>query len=249
MTGHAVLMETPSEWTSACEIQQRFMQHSQPTVNGLDYSACCRQTHAVGGDFYDFVPLAEDRLAVAIGDASGKGLAAALMASNVQSSLRTASLFAGNNAPTAVDAVNRQVYESSLADRYATLFYGVFDSARCRLQYVNAGHNPPIVIRCDNSILWLETGGAPVGMFPDWKYEEGVVQLHPGDLILVYTDGAIEATNPNGDEWGLEGLRRAVAKCLTQHAEDIVHTIFTALDAYTGGLQTDDLTIAALRVI
>jgi phosphoserine phosphatase RsbU/P len=146
-----------------------------------------------------------------------------------------------------VDAVNRQVYESSLADRYATLFHGVFDSATRTLRYVNAGHNPPIVIRRDNSIVWLEAGGAPVGMFPDWKYEEGAVQLHPGDLILAYTDGVIDATNSDGEEWGIEGLRNAVAECQTQDADDIVRAIFTALDEYTGGVQTDDATIAALR--
>jgi len=134
------------------------MQHSRPPTDALDYSACCRQVHALGGDFYDFVPLANDRLAIAVGDTSGKGLAAALMISNVQSSLRTASLFAGNNAPAALDAVNRQVFGSSLADRYATLFYGVFDGGKRTLRYVNAGHQRPMVIRRDKSILWLETG-------------------------------------------------------------------------------------------
>jgi sigma-B regulation protein RsbU (phosphoserine phosphatase) len=179
MPRDAVVMETSSEWTAACEVQQRFMRHLSPTTDTLDYSAQCRQMHELGGDFYDFVPLPKNRLALAVGDASGKGLPAALMISNVQSSLRTAALFAGNNGAVALKAVNRQVYESSLADRYATLFYGVFDRETRTLRYVNAGHNPPMIIRRDNTVIWLETGGAPAGMFPDWTYEEGAVQLDP----------------------------------------------------------------------
>ena len=248
MTTQTALVETSSEWTSACEVQQQFMQHSRPAIDTLDYNACCRQMHALGGDFYDFVPLAENRLAIAIGDASGKGLAAALMISNVQSSLRTASFFAGHDGPAVLDVVNRQLYQSSRADRYATLFYGVFDSANRTLRYVNAGHNPPMVIRRDGSILWLETGGAPVGMFPDWKYEEGLVELHPGDIILAYTDGVTEATNPDSEEWGVEGPRKVVAECGGQCADDIVDAVFASMDEFTRGFQSDDATIVALQV-
>src|SRR5262249_61007778 len=127
----------------------------------------CRQMQELGGDFFDFNQLDESRLAVAIGDASGKGIAAALIISNVQASLRTATSLTGNDAPAALRAVNRQVYASTLENRDATLFYGVFDGATRMLRYVNAGHNPPMVIRQDNSIDWLETGGAPAAMLSD----------------------------------------------------------------------------------
>ena len=252
MPRDAVVMQTSSEWTTACEVQQRFM-HLGPAIDSLSYSACCRQARELGGDCYDFVPQPENRLALAIGDASGKGLAAALMISNVQSSLRTAALFIGNDGAALLGAVNRQVYASSLADRYATLFYGVFDGATRTLQYVNAGHNPPMVIRRDSSVIWLETGGAPVGMFPDWGYEEGAVQLHPGDLVVAYTDGVTEVANPDGEEWGVEGLRRAATERDARCADDIVHAIFTSMDKFSGdefsrGLQADDATVAVLRV-
>ena len=167
MAIEAVVMEPAGEWVAAFEVQQRFLEHSGPSIDSLDYSGRCRQMGEVGGDFYNFVTIPGNRLAVAIGDASGKGFAAALMISNVQSSLRTATLFAGSNLAMALQAVNRQVYGSSLASRYATLFYGVVDEATRRLHYVNAGHNPPMVIRPDGSIVWLTTGGAPVGLFPD----------------------------------------------------------------------------------
>ncbi len=248
MPSDAVVMETSSEWTAAREVQQRFMQHSGLTIDTLDYGAQCRQMQELGGDFYDFVPLPDNRLALAVGDASGKGLAAALMISNVQSSLRTAELFSGNDAAAVLGAVNRQVYGSSLADRYATLFYGVFDIAARTLSYVNAGHNPPVIMRRNGSIDWLETGGAPVGMFPDWTYEEGAVQLYPGDLVLAYTDGVIEAVNPFGEEWGVEGFRRAVAETAAQPADEIVQAIFTSMDEFSRGCQTDDATVVALKV-
>src|SRR6185437_11479133 len=136
----------------------------------VDYSARCRQVRALGGDCYDFLPSPDRRLAFLVGDASGKGLAAALMIANVQSSLLTAALFTGDDVAELLRIVNRQAYRSSLANHYATLFYGVFDGETRCMRYVNAGHNPAIVVRSNGSFEWLETGGAPVGMFADSEY-------------------------------------------------------------------------------
>ncbi len=248
MTSDALVVDVSRDWAIARDVQQRFMQRLDPAIGPLDYSARCRQVYELGGDCYDFVPLPGNRLALAVGDASGKSLAAALMISNVQSSLRTAALFTGDDGPAVLRAVNRQVHASSLENQYATLFYGVFDGATRTLLYVNAGHNPPMVIRRNSSIFWLETGGAPVGMFPDWTYEEGAVQLNPGDLVLAYTDGVIEAVNPAGEEWGVEGIRRAAAESDAQRPDDVVHAIFTSMDEFSQGRQTDDATVVVLRV-
>jgi phosphoserine phosphatase RsbU/P len=236
------------EWVTASDVQQRFMQGVSPAIDTLDYSARCRQAQDLGGDCYDFIPLADHRMAVAVGDASGKGLAAALMISSVQSSLRTAVSFIGNDGPAVLGIVNRQVHASSLADRFATLFYAVFDSITCTMRYVNAGHNPPIVIRRDGSIDWLETGGAPVGMFPDWPYEQGTLQLDPGDLVIAFTDGVIECVNSCGEEWGVEGFRRAAAESRARCADDVVDGIFRSMDDFSGGRRNDDATVAVLRV-
>jgi len=248
MMGDALVVDVSWDWETASHVQQRFMQSLNPVNGTLEYSARCRQVLELGGDCYDFLPLSNHRLALAVGDASGKGLAAALMISNVLSSLRTAALFTGNDGAAALRAVNRQVHASSLSDRYATLFYGVFDGPTRRMRYVNAGHNPPMVIRRDGSIMWLEAGGAPVGMFPDWTYEECAVQLHPGDLVLAYTDGVTEALNPAGEEWGVDGLRVAAAKCNARRAEELVDAIFAALAEFSQGCQRDDATVAVLRV-
>src|SRR5215471_1285786 len=127
MTSHAVAIELSSEVEAACALQQCFLQHSAPEINNVSYSAQCRQLGELGGDCYDFLRLSENRLAFMIGDASGKGLAAALMIAGVQAATRTAALF-GNGEPAIVlKTVNRQVHASSLANQYATLFYGAVD--------------------------------------------------------------------------------------------------------------------------
>jgi len=252
MTTDDVVVDVSQDWVLACDVQRPFMQGRGRTSDSVDYSARCRQVRALGGDCYDFVPLTNDRLALVVGDASGKGVAAALMIASVQSSLRTAALFTGNDPAALLKIVNLQAYASSLADRYATVFYGVFDGATRTLRYVNAGHTPPIVLRRNGSIDTLETGGAPVGMFPDSSYEEGTVQLHPGDVVITYTDGVIEAENQSGEEWGVQGLLNATAAWARQgneNAEQLVRSIFNSMDDFTQGCQMDDATLAVLRVL
>jgi sigma-B regulation protein RsbU (phosphoserine phosphatase) len=252
MTTDDVVVDVSHDWVLACDVQRRFMQGLGRTSDSVDYSARCRQVRALGGDCYDFMPLTNDRLALVVGDASGKGVAAALMIASVQSSLRTATLFTGNDLATLLKIVNRQAYASSLAERYATLFYGVFDGATRTLRYVNAGHTPPIVLRRNGSTDTLETSGAPVGIFPDSRYEEGVVQLDAGDVVITYTDGVIEAANQSGEEWGVQGLLKAThawGRLTTGNAEHFVRSTFNSLDDFSGGCQTDDATLAILRVL
>ena len=252
MTTENMVVDVSLDWVLACDVQRRFMQGLGRASDSLDYSGRCRQVRALGGDCYDFMPLANERLALVVGDASGKGVAAALMIASVQSSLRTAALFTGENLATLLGIVNLQSYGSSLADRYATVFYGVFDRATRTLRYVNAGHTPPIVLRRDGSIDTLETGGAPVGMFPDSRYEEGVAQLDPNDVVITYTDGVIEAENQSGEEWGVHGLLNAAvagARQGDENAEQLVRSIFNSMDDFTQGCQTDDATLAVLRVL
>jgi sigma-B regulation protein RsbU (phosphoserine phosphatase) len=252
MTTDEAVVDVSEDWVLACDVQRRFMQGLGRTSDSADYSARCRQVRALGGDCYDFMPLTNDRLALVVGDASGKGVAAALMIASVQSSLRTAALFTGNDLATLLKIVNLQAYASSLADRFATLFYGVFDGATRTLRYVNAGHNAPIVLRRNSSIDTLETGGAPVGMFPDSSYEEGAMQLDPGDVVITYTDGVIEAASQSGEEWGVQRLLKATttwAGLGTENAEHLVRSIFNSMDDFSSGCQTDDATLAVLRVL
>jgi phosphoserine phosphatase RsbU/P len=248
MQSETMVVDVSRDWAVACDVQERFMQTPRAGIDALAYSARCRQVRALGGDCYDFMPLTANRLALAVADACGNGLPAALMISNVQSSLRTAAGFAGNDAAAVVGAVNRLVHASSPADRYATLFYGVFDAATRTLRYVNAGHNPPLVIRRSRTIARLEAGGPPVGVFSDSAYEEGEIQLEPGDLVIAYTDGVTEALNPAGREWGLEGLSNAVVQHSARCADELVDAIFTSLDEFSQCRQSDDATVVVVRI-
>lgn len=244
----ATVIDVSQDWVTASYVQQRFMQPPVRLSATLDYSARCRQLLQLGGDCFDLLPLPDNHLAITIGDASGKGVAAALMISSVQSSLRTALAFRGCDLAAVVGIVNRQVYASSLMDRYATVFYANFDAATRTLRYVNAGHNPPMVIRRDGSVIWLEAGGPPVGMFSDAHYEEGLVHLDAGDVVIAYTDGVIEALNPDGEEWGVKAMQKVAQESSTQCADSIVNAIFTTVDEYSQGRQTDDATVLAMRV-
>ena len=251
MTTNEMVVDVSQDWALACDVQQGFMQSPCAVSNSFDYSARCRQVRELGGDCYNFIAHKVDGLALIVGDASGKGLAAALMIANVQSSLRTASLFTGDDLAALLKVVNHQVYTSSSKDRYATLFYGVFDSSAHILRYVNAGHNPPVVVRRDGSMHSLETGGAPVGLFADSEYAQGSVQIEAGDVVMAFTDGLVEATNQDGEEWGVQGLLNAAASAVqcSQDARDLVNLSFYFMDDFSRGHQTDDATLAVVRVI
>ena len=251
MTAENVMVDVSQDWVLACHVQQRFMQGPGGTTRALDYGGQCRQVRALGGDCYDFQPLTRDRLAVVVGDASGKGVAAALMIASVHSSLRTAALFQGEDLAGLLKIVNHQAYVSSLADHYATVFYGVFDRTTRTLRYVNAGHTTPVTLRRDGSVDWLEKGGAPVGMFPDSRYEEGMVHLDPGDVVIAFSDGVVEAENRAGEEWGVQRLLEAASAWAERRggdAEDLVRLIFNSMDDFSMGCQRDDATLAVLRV-
>jgi phosphoserine phosphatase RsbU/P len=159
-----------------------------------------------------------------------------------------AALFAPEDPAAVVTAVNRRLHAYSPVDRYATLFYGVFDENTRTLHYVNAGHNPAVVIRHDAAVTSLEATALPVGLFADTVYEAQAVQLYPGDLIVAYTDGFVEATNAAGKEWGVEGLLAAVKRCAAWRPESIVEAAFAALDEFSGENQKDDATILAALV-
>lgn len=170
------------------------------------------------------------------------------MVANVQSSVRTAALFAPEDPVAVVTAVNRQLQACSPVNRYATLFYGVFDGDTRTLNYVNAGHNSAVVIRRERTVAWLESSAPPVGFFAEIVYERQAVQCRPGDLILAYTDGIVEGTNAAGEEWGIEGLLAAVKHCRMQEPEKVVEVIFAALDKFSVENQIDDATVLAALV-
>jgi sigma-B regulation protein RsbU (phosphoserine phosphatase) len=244
----SVVVDVSQDWVAACGLQERFMEIPHTKAQRLTYHARCRQMRALGGDCFDFVPLPGRRVGLAVADASGKGLPAALIIANVQSSLRTAALFAPEDPAAVVSAVNCQLHACSPVDRYATLFYGVFDENTRTLHYVNAGHNPAVVIRRGGAVTWLAASAPPVGLFAEADYRTRAVELYPEDLIVAYTDGIVEATSTAGEEWGAEGFLAALKYCPTRQPAKIVEAAFAALDEFSGDNQTDDATVLAAFV-
>ena len=248
MTAGEMVVDVSQDWLQACSVQERFMRAPVGRPCRVDYAASCRQMHALGGDWYQFSCLPDGRLAMLVGDASGKGVAAALMMASVQASLRMAAVFTGDDLPALLRVVNAQACASSPTNRYATLFYSVLDPAERTLRYVNAGHNPAAVLRHDGSVDWLEPSGPPVGLFPEATWTEREIRLEPGDRVLAYTDGITEAADPSGEEWGVTGLLQAAACHGIESADASVEAIFGAMNEFSAGIQTDDATVTTLLV-
>ncbi|HEY3128849.1 MAG TPA: SpoIIE family protein phosphatase [Acidobacteriota bacterium] len=237
----------------AREVQERLFPQDLPPVPGLDYCGACRPAFGVGGDYYDFVSLASGELGIAIGDVSGKGISAALLMASLQASLRGQTIDGGCELSKLMGNVNRLVYDASASNRYATFFYSQYQPGNRSLTYVNAGHNAPMVLRKNEGtwdIIRLETGGPVVGLLPGAAYEHATLILHPGDMLLAFTDGISEAMNPAEEEWGEKRLIEAAKDCLTLNAAGIIDKLMKAADAFAAGaVQHDDMTLVVARVV
>ena len=237
----------------AREVQERLFPQTLPAIAGLDYAGHCRPALGVGGDYYDFLALPQGHLGVAVGDVSGKGIAAALMMASLQASLRGEATRAPENLAAAISNINRLVFEASSDNRYATFFYGQYDPGTGKFDYVNAGHNPPILFHAVDgcwSVARLEVGGAVVGLLPSFPYQQAAVALAPGDILVAYTDGISEAMNEDQEEWGEPRLIRTIQSCKGLPAQQILDIVFTAADAFVSGAkQSDDMTLVVLRVL
>jgi sigma-B regulation protein RsbU (phosphoserine phosphatase) len=236
----------------AREVQERLFPQKLPVIAGLDYAGHCRPALGVGGDYYDFLALPEGHLGVAIGDVSGKGIAAALMMASLQASLRSEATRAPDNLATAVGNINRLVYEASSSNRYATFFYGQYDPASGQFDYVNAGHNPPMLFHVGDgrdTVTRLEPGGTVIGLLESALYDQGSVLLRAGDVLVAFTDGISEAMNLDDEEWGEDLLLETIRGCRDLSSQEMLDCLFDAASKYAGAApQHDDMTLVVLRV-
>jgi sigma-B regulation protein RsbU (phosphoserine phosphatase) len=233
----------------AREVQERLFPQDYPPVPGIDYCGYCRPALGIGGDYYDFIQIKSGKLGIAIGDVSGKGVAAALLMSNLHASLRAQTLAYVPDLATLMSNINVLLYEASTTNRYATFFYGEYDPATRKLDFVNAGHNPPLVLRGERSIP-LKAGGPVVGLLKQASYEQMSCQLEPGDILLGYTDGISEAMTAQNEEWGEERMQRSVRNSASRSAKEIIARILEDADAFTAGaLQHDDMTLVVMKVL
>ncbi len=229
------------DFERAREIQQALMPTQLPQIQGCDLAAGCQPARMVGGDYYDAIRLGDARAAIAIGDVSGKGMAAALLMSNLQAIVRA---FAPSGlAPAELCAKANQLIAANVAPgKYITFFYAVLEAVHMRLDYCNAGHNPPILRRRDGALERLGEGGPVLGVLAGAAYTAGAVELRPGDCLVLYTDGISEAFNPEGEEFGEERLILPL-KGPGDSAEDRRQRIMAAVTEFCGGNFHDDATM------
>ncbi|HEX2458207.1 MAG TPA: ADOP family duplicated permease [Vicinamibacterales bacterium] len=242
----------------ASDVQRRLLPDAPPRAECADFAATSVPARRIGGDYYDFVELGDGRIGIALADVSGKGVAAALIMSVVQASLRIISSGGDVAPPRLVALINQFVYRSTPGSKYATFFYGQLDERHRQLRYVNAGHNAPYLLRAGRQstagsappqIEELTIGGTVVGMFPDMEYEEATVELFPGDVLLAFTDGVPEAHNPENEEFGEERLQALLRQTAHLPADEISARIAVEMNNWIGDAeQYDDLTFIVMKV-
>lgn len=232
----------------AREVQQRLFPQSIPQVPGVSLAGMCRPALEVGGDYYDFLELEDGRLGLAVGDVSGKGISAALIMAGLRASLRSLTLDSPSDLARMMEKVNRLVYEASSSNRYATFFFAIYDPKIGELQYVNAGHNAPMLFKADSKeVVRLEVGGLVVGLLPVARYQAQSIAINKGDLLMAYTDGISEAMTADDEEWGEERMIAATPTS-ARNADDVLESIFRACDEFTAGAeQHDDMTVLVLK--
>jgi len=243
--GHALRRadaRVSTEQADAQAIQRALLPAALPSRPGCDLAARWEPAAAFGGDCYDALRLSDTHLAISIGDVCGKGLPAAMLMSNLLASVRA--FAASERAPSdMVSSTNRALCRHGDLRRFVTLFYGVYNTSTRTLTYTNAGHNPPILARCDGSIERLTTGGMVTGIFEETMYEEDVVRLEPGDRLVLFTDGITEARSADGTEFEDDGLLRVVRSHRGDDARALVGAIFDQVAAFAGGPLQDDATV------
>lgn len=231
----------------ARDIQQAMLPRGTHRGHGVHAFGLTRPANTVGGDFYDVLPLADGRLAVALGDVAGKGSPAALLMALLLAILRT--LIDENlDAAALMARLNAQVARHAPGTRFITLFLAFYDPATGSIEYVNAGHLPPIVRRRSGEFERLSEGGVALGMFDGSTYRSGVTQLLPGDLLVLYSDGITEAENPAGHPFEESGLEAAIAGSADLELERIGRDVFEAVAHHARDQRFgDDLTLLILR--
>lgn len=229
-------------------IQQSFLPSSVPKFKGLEVAATSLPARMVGGDFYDFIPIEKDKWGLVVADVSGKGIPAALFMALSRTLIR-ATTRAKLSIVDSIIQANRFIVEDGRVNMFVTLFYAVLDAKKMTLQYVNAGHNPPLLLKSSGSdITLLEAQGIPLGVFTDIDISVDEISLKKGDLVTLYTDGITEAINEEKEQFQVERLSNVVRKNRNLSAKHIMEKIQEELDTFVGTQsQFDDITLMILK--
>lgn len=231
----------------AMQVQARLFPQRLPAMRSLEYAGACVQTRRVGGDYYDFLDLGQQRLGLVIGDIAGKGMPAALLMANLQANLRSQCAIAVEEPERLLQSVNRLFYENTADNAYATFFYSEFDDRSGRLRYANCGHLPALLLRSGGEVEHLGATSSVLGLFPDWECCTDERQLAPGDLLAIYTDGITEAFDDRDEEFGESRLLDALWRHRSRCPSEIVAAVFDAVREFSPREQGDDITMIVAR--
>ncbi|HEX9935125.1 MAG TPA: SpoIIE family protein phosphatase, partial [bacterium] len=232
----------------AHEIQKNLLPRSCPRGDRFEFAGYNLPSREVGGDYYDFIPLLDGKIGVVIGDISGKGIPAAILMSNLQATFRISAVQAGSPAET-MRIVNNQIVQTTSVEKFATVFYGMYDPARYAFAYTNAGHNCPVVRRADGRYKYLKEGGLVIGVMENVRYRSRQITLAPEDVLVFYTDGVTEARNADEEEFGEKRLLQAIERPYNGSAQSILDSILDAVTDFSSrDVQPDDLTLVVMRV-
>lgn len=231
----------------AMEIQQRFQPTAPPIVPGYELQGISFPCYEIGGDYYDFIEREDGRLVIALGDVSGKGTAAALLMSSLHASVH-AQAGSHDTLSETISAVNRYLADNIPANRFVTLFYAELDPASGALSFLNAGHNPPLIVHAAGTVEQLASGGLPLGIKRNAEYREGRTQMQMGDILVIYSDGVTEAASPSGEEFGSTRLYEVVSRNMEASAAGVRDRIESALTKFSQGTQAaDDITLVIVK--
>lgn len=231
----------------AMQVQTRLFPQRLPAMRSLEYAGACVQTRRVGGDYYDFLDLGQERLGLVIGDIAGKGMPAALLMANLQANLRSQCAIAVEQPERLLQSLNRLFYENTADNAYATFFYSEFDDRTGRLRYANCGHLPGLLLRGDGCVERLEAMAPVLGLFSEWECPTAEHRLLPGDLLAIYTDGITEAFNDRDEEFGEERLIDVLQTRRNLSPNDIVGAILDEVRRFSPQEQRDDITLIVAR--
>ena len=232
----------------ARQVQLALLPERDPELDGFDLSGYNFSTEEVSGDYYDFVKPYDDQLGLVIADVSGKGVPASLLMAFLRASLRSA-IHVGYAPNVAMAKVNYLLWESIEQHQFVTAFYGMLDATNRTLAFVNAGHNPLLVLNPDGP-RFIERGGLPLGLFKDTRYYEYYLPIDSGQILVLYTDGATEAQSPDGREYGRVRLVDAVRRSRDLRARQMIDYIYNDIFEWTGGRGSgDDVTFVIIKAL
>lgn len=233
----------------AKRVQARLFPQTKPLLRTLEYAGLCIQAHQVGGDYYDFLNLGQERLGLVLGDVSGKGIAAALLMANLQANLRSQVGIAVDQPERLLRSVNQLFCDNTDEGAFASLFFAEYDDLSGRLRYVNCGHLCALLLRTDSSVDRLDATSTLLGLFKDWDCSVGERQLMSGDTLALYTDGITETFDDADEQFGEERLVHALQRYRNKSPQALLEAIVAEVRKFGPGEQHDDITLIIARCI